>query len=130
MRTHWGIFDTEPLPGQKIIPIDLGKGPDSFFLNMRLAKEFNFGPPLPEETPAASAAKDGKPSPPAAKKPVERKYTLGLGLSSQNVLNHVNLAPPVGVLGSPLFGQSTALASTFGTGSANRTVSADLNFRF
>jgi hypothetical protein len=128
VRTQWGIFDTQPIAGQKIIPINWGKGPDTFVLNMRATKNFNFGKPLPQETraPAPSGAKPAK----ISKRPIERKYNLGFSLAAENVLNHVNLAPPVGVLGSPLFGQSTALASTFGNGSANRTLNVATSFRF
>ncbi len=64
------------------------------------------------------------------KPPIERKYNLRFFVAGENVLNHVNLAPPVGVLGSPLFGQSTALANRFGTGSANRTLNVGTSFRF
>ena len=55
---------------------------------------------------------------------------MGFGLSAQNIFNHPNLAQPVGVLGSSLFGTSTALASAWGNGSANRTVSLETYFRF
>lgn len=129
VRTQWGIFDTEPIAGQQIIPVNWGKGPDAFYLNMRATKNFNFGPPLPQETPAPPPA-GAKASPNTKKHPMERKYNAGFSLDAENVLNHVNLAPPVGVLGSPLFGQSTALAGTFGTGSANRTLNAAFSFRF
>lgn len=124
VRTQWGVFDTDPIAGQKVIPVNYGKGPDSLQLNLRVMKAFNFGPALPQPAVMASAKKVGK------KKPVQRKYSLSLGVSSQNILNWTNLAPPVGVLGSPLFGKSTALSGTFGSGSANRTVSLDLFFRF
>jgi hypothetical protein len=133
VHTQWGVFDTQPIPGQTIIPINWGKGPDTFVLNMRLGKSFNFGPPLPQETPAPpppGATTATAPAKAVAKKPIERKYNIGFIVAAQNVLNHVNLAPPVGVLGSPLFGQSTALASNFGTGSANRTINVGFNFRF
>lgn len=129
VSTPWGVFDTQPIAGQTTIPINWGKGPDSFYLNMRASKNFSFGPPLPQET-AAAPPPGAKPSPSAKKHPVERKYNAGLSLDAENVLNHVNLAPPVGVLGSPLFGQSTALAGTFGSGSANRTLNAAFSFRF
>jgi hypothetical protein len=131
VRTQWGTFDTDPIPGQKIIPINWGKGPDTVVLNMRATKNFNFGPALPQETPApAPAGANGATAAVKAKKPIERKYNIGVGVVAQNAINHVNLAPPVGVLGSPLFGQSTALASNFGTGSANRTLNLTLSFRF
>lgn len=124
VRTQWGVFDTSPIAGQKVIPINYGKGPDSLQLNMRVNKVFNFGPVLPEPPGVISAKK------PAKKKPPQRKYSMSLGVSADNVLNRTNLAPPVGVLGSPLFGKSTALSGAFGSGSANRTVGLALFFRF
>lgn len=130
VRTRWGDFDTAPLPGQKVIPVNDAQGPGTFVMNMRVMKDFNFGPVLPQETPAPAKAGAAKSAAGDKKKPVERKYTLSLGVSSNNVLNHVNLAPPVGVLGSPLFGKSTALSGAFGNGSANRTVNVNLFFRF
>jgi len=128
VHTQWGVFDTDPIPGQTTIPINFGKGPSTFLLNMRLNKQFNFGPPLPQPPAPPGGAKLAAGD--AKKHPPERKYTMGFGVESQNILNRVNLAPPVGVLGSPLFGKSTALATTFGSGSANRTVNLDLFFRF
>jgi hypothetical protein len=139
-RTKWGIFDAQPIAGQKIIPINYGKGPGLFVANLRLMKNFSFGPALPDETPQPPAAngKDAKTATKAdvktagtpEKKPIERKYTLGLGVGSNNIFNHVNLAPPVGVLGSPLFGTSTALTNVFNSGSANRTINLETYFRF
>jgi hypothetical protein len=140
-HTKWGTFDAQPIPGQTIIPINYGKGPSLFIANLRLMKNFTFGPIIPDETPApspAAAAKDGKAEtkpdakPPAKpiKKEIERRYNLGLGISSTNIFNHVNLGPPVGVLSSPLFGTSTSLSGIFGSGSANRTINLDMFFRF
>jgi hypothetical protein len=142
-HTKWGVFDADPLPGQKIIPVNYGKGPGLFLANLRLMKRFSFGPVIPDETPAPpAAAKDAKtdgktetkadaktPAKPV-KKEIQRKYTLAFGVGSNNIFNHVNLAPPVGVLGSPIFGTSTGLATVFGTGSANRTVQLETFFRF
>ena len=39
-----------------------------------------------------------------------RRYNLTFTVSARNVLNRVNLAPPVGNISSPLFDQSIALA--------------------
>jgi hypothetical protein len=129
VHTQWGTFDTQPIAGQTVIPINYGKGPSTVIFNTRLQKNFNFGPALPQETPAPPAP-GTKPSATAKKPPIERKYHLSFFVAGENVLNHVNLAPPVGVLGSPLFGQSTALANRFGTGSANRTMNVGTSFRF
>jgi hypothetical protein len=69
----------------------------------------------------------------------EKKYTLNVGIFFQNLLNNVNLAPPIGNLSSPLFGQSQSVAGSFGgfggggPGSANagnRKISLSLRFNF
>ena len=39
-----------------------------------------------------------------------RRYSLNFTAMARNVLNNVNLAQPVGVLESPLFGKSNALS--------------------
>ena len=141
-QTKFGNFDSDPIVGQSVIPINFGKGPGLFLFNMRISKSFNFGPTIPDETPApVAAAKDAKidakpaeksektPAKPV-KKPIERRYTVGFSVSANNSLNHVNLGPPVGVLGSSLFGTSTSLSSLFGSGSANRTVNLQMFFHF
>jgi hypothetical protein len=46
----------------------------------------------------------------------EGRVTLTFSLNAHNVLNHVNAGPPVGNLGSPLFGRSVATAGGFGAG--------------
>jgi hypothetical protein len=59
-------------------------------------------------------------------------------VSARNAFNHVNLAPPSGILTSPFFGQSTALAggggAGFGGGNAaaagNRKVEIQARFQF
>jgi hypothetical protein len=140
--TKWGTFDTAPMAGQKIIPINYGKGPGLIIANLRLNRSFNFGPKLPEPPappapPAPAGAKDAKPavaSPaktPAKpeKKEIERRYTWNIGITAQNILNHPNRAQPVGVLGSPLFGTSTALTSNWGA-NPDRTINVETSFRF
>jgi Carboxypeptidase regulatory-like domain len=62
-------------------------------------------------------------------------YALTFGVSVLNALNNVNLAPPVGVLGSPLFGQSITLAGgpyslQVGNPVANRIVNVEAAFSF
>ena len=132
--TKWGTFDANPIAGQKIIPINYGKGPGLIVANLRLSRRFSFGPVLPDESaPAAGAANANSAAKPATKpekKEIEHKYTLGFGVSAQNIFNHPNYAPPVGVLGSSLFGESTALATTNGNSSANRIVNVETFFRF
>lgn len=113
--------------------MNYANGPGFIVANLRLMRRFNFGPKLPEEPapPPPAAAPGSKVAAKPVKKEIERKYTWAIGLGSENILNHRNLAQPVGVLGSPLFGQSTALHTAWGeSGSANRTISLETFFRF
>jgi hypothetical protein len=128
VKTRFGTFDTLPIAGQRIIPINYGRGPGFLRLDTNLGKSFHFGPTV---KPPAGAPPP--PPPPAGSKaePPERRYTLSAGVEIDNLLNHVNPAPPIGTLGSPLFGQSNALNSFFSNGgSANRTLNFQVDFRF
>lgn len=66
----------------------------------------------------------------------DRRYSLTFGISARNLLNHVNLGPPVGNLSSPLFAESNSLAGGpgfgFGPGSsaANRKIDFLMTFSF
>src|ERR1700681_4095020 len=41
--TRFGIFDTNPQPGEKIVPRNYGRGPAFFTTNLRISKTFGFG---------------------------------------------------------------------------------------
>jgi len=130
-RTRYGNFDAAPLPGQTIIPINYGNGPSYFTANLSLRRSFSFGPVVPDEAPppAPDAAKNTQKPP--KKKEVERRYNLDLGVTAQNVFNYVNAAQSVGVLTSPLFGKSTALAGIFESSQpGNRIIYLELGFSF
>ena len=63
------------------------------------------------------------------------RYNLTFSLNFNNLLNHTNLANPVGNLGSLLFGQSTSTAGGFGgfgggNPAYNRRIDAQLRFTF
>ena len=118
VATRWGTFDTSPIAGQTIIPRDYGDGPGYFLVNLAVGKSFPVGPVV---KPAAGAA--------AAKGPAARKYTLDFWAESQNLLNHPNLTPPVGTLGSPLFGHSIAVTGASAL-SADRIVDLQMSMRF
>ncbi|HWT02199.1 MAG TPA: hypothetical protein VN256_18250, partial [Pyrinomonadaceae bacterium] len=64
----------------------------------------------------------------------EKRYNLTFSLNFQNLFNHSNLAPPVGNLSSPLFGESTRTLGGFGQGgnpsAGNRRVTATIRFNF
>lgn len=72
--------------------------------------------------------------------PSEKRFTLNVSINFQNLLNNVNLAPPVGNLSSPNFGQSLGLSPSFGgfgggggggsAGAGNRRIYAQLRLNF
>jgi len=84
------------------------------------------------------AANGGGPQGGGGGAPTEKRYTLNVSINFQNLLNHVNLAPPVGNLLSPSFGESLGLAGTFGgfgggggsTGAGNRRIYAQVRLNF
>jgi hypothetical protein len=62
---------------------------------------------------------------------VARRYSLTFTANARNVLNSVNLAPPVAVLESPLFGKSTSLAGgPWSSPAANRSIDLQAMFNF
>jgi len=84
---------------------------------------------------AAGAGPQGGPSGAA---PSEKRFNLNVSINFQNLFNRVNLAPPVGNLLSPSFGQSLGLAGSFGgfgggggsTGAGNRRIYAQVRLNF
>jgi hypothetical protein len=116
-HTRYGAFDVTPQPGETIIPINYGAAPGLIFVETELSRNFKFGP-----RPATAANKPApKPDPP---------YSLNFVVAANNFINHVNPGPPVGVLGSPLFGQSISLNSAFASVAGNRTITLRSVFTF
>jgi hypothetical protein len=125
VKTQFGTFDTSPIAGQTIIPINYGRGPGYLVVNFNIGKTFTFGPALkpPPGTPAPKLAPGQKPT-------VTRRFSLDIGVDGQNLFNQVNLGQPVGTLGSPLFGKSISLANGNNSTSANRIVEISTYLRF
>jgi hypothetical protein len=154
VRTSLGNFDTAPIAGQKIVPINYGTGPSQFGANARLSKRFAIGPksqggfsnngggpggPPPGGGPGGGGpggglgpgGLSGKNGPPQLDAPVTRRFSLGFALMANNVFNNVNLAQPVGVVTASTFNKSTALAGGFfSSQSANRSIDMQVSFSF
>ncbi len=148
----------DPTSPYSQIPINYLTGPSQFTLNLRLAKTFGFGPELGKNgtqqggPPAGGPPGGGGPrggggggggggvgfgggpggrggmfGGPAS----TRRYNLTFSVNARNVLNKVNAAPPIGVLSSPNFGQSVALAGgPFNSAAANRKIELQAMFSF
>ncbi|MGB7188578.1 MAG: carboxypeptidase regulatory-like domain-containing protein, partial [Acidobacteriaceae bacterium] len=127
------------------IPINYGNGPNLFTFNLRAGKSFAFGPEVAHGGfsgggdhyhhghglgPGGLNGGGGGPQRPQGPK-VNRKFNMTLDIQAENLFNIINLAPPTGVIGSPNFGQSNALAGRmFSSGSAARRIDAQLRFSF
>ena len=158
--TPWGLFDINPSPGEAIIPRNDGDGPGNVSINLRVSRTWSFGK-RPEQAMATQGGGPprgmmmggggppgggggggggmrggGGPGGPGGMFGAagSGRYNLTFSISGRNVINHVNYAPPNGNLSSPVFGQSTSLASGFGpyaSGAAgNRKIELQLRFSF
>lgn len=116
VRTRWGNFDTDPIPGQPIIPMNYGSGPSFLMLNMLASRNIGFGP---------------KVNSPGSDQEASRRYQMSLGIEAQNIFNNVNGDMPVGVLTSPLFGDSTSLSKNqFTSTQSNRILYLHMSISF
>jgi len=135
------------------IPINYLTGPNHFTLNLRLAKTFGFGPEVGGKSEAQASEGPGGGGPlgggggprggggfgrggggggfGGGGAASTRRYSLTFSVNARNVLNKVNAATPIGVLSSPNFGQSIALAGgPFSSAAANRKIEVQAMFSF
>ena len=158
LQTPYGAFDLSPSANEARVPFNLGTGPSQFSMNLRMSKSFGIGPkvegggaasgpfggpgggPPPGGGPGGGGPPggglgpgglSGRQGPPRFDQAVPRRYSLTFAAMARNVFNAVNLAQPVGVLESPLFGKSTALAGGFfSSPAANRSIDLQMSFNF
>jgi hypothetical protein len=155
LDTAYGNFDLNPSATAKRIPYDLGTGPSQVSMNLRVSKSFGIGPRVaggvggsqggpgggghgggpggggPPGGGLGPGGLSGSTGPPRLDQTVPRKYSVTFSAMGHNVFNHVNLAAPVGVLDSPLFGKSTALAGGFfNSAASNRSIDVQASFNF
>ena len=159
VKTSYGTFDLDPAWNQSRIPYNFGNGPSQFSMNLRLSKSLGIGPKLTERS-AAGAGGPGGPGgpggggpppgggsgggvglgpgglsgnggPPRLDQAAPRRYSLTFAAMGRNIFNNVSLAQPMGVLGSQLFGKSTALSGGFfSSAAANRSIDLQMSFSF
>jgi uncharacterized membrane protein YgcG len=142
-------FSTTPGQSYTQIPINYLTGPSLFTLNLRLAKSFGFGPEVGKNGAQQSGGGGGG-GPRGGGggggglgrmggggnafnlgAGSSKRYNLTFSVNARNVLNRVNAAPPIGVLSSPDFGRSIALAGgAFSSPAANRRIELQAMFSF
>ncbi len=150
-QTAFGCFDSNPQPGEKIVPVNFLTGPGRFTLNLRLSKTFGFGKKLETARSGAGVGPGasgtfgrGLGGPPGQRggfggrgpggpdgNSTNHRYSLTFSVSARNIFNHVNLATPVGNLSSSLFGLSNGLAGQpFSQSTSNRRIDLQAAFSF
>ena len=158
VQTSYGTLDLDPSANAARIPYNLGTGPGQLSMNTRVSKSFGIGPkiegsgsaggfggpggggPPPGGGPGGGGPPGGglgpgglsrSGGPPRLDQAVARRYSLTFAAMARNIFNNVNLAQPVGVLESPLFGKSNALAGGFFSSPAsNRSIDLQMTFNF
>jgi len=113
--TRFGAFDTNPIPGQTLVPRNYLVGNPMWNFNCRIGRTFAFGS-VKKGTQGVSGTDQGFQAPtasmaggPRQQSGGEKRFSLNLNLFVNNVFNHLNRGGWVGDLSSPLFGQSTAI---------------------
>ena len=152
-RSPYGNFNMAPGANDPRIPINFGTGPASFTVNMRVSKVFGFGresggPQGATQGGGGDGHGHGGPGGPGGgggmrpgmgpggpfgggSSSSTRRYNLTVSAQARNLLNRVNLAPPIGNLSSPDFGRSISLAGgPFGSSAANRRIDLQVQFAF
>jgi len=157
VKTSYGTLDLDPSASETRIPYNFATGPGQFSMNARMSKTFGIGPkvetggsgagfggpgggPPPGGGPGGGGPPGGglgpgglsrSGGPPRFDQAAARRYSLTFAAMARNVFNNVNLAQPVGVLESPLFGKSNALSGGFfSSPAANRSIDLQVMFNF
>ena len=123
IKTRFGAFDTNPLPGQTIVPRNYLIADRMWNINTRVSRTFQFGKPKA----AAPGPPGGRPGGGGGSE--ERRYSINFNVFANNVLNHLNRGGFIGNLSSPLFGQSTSI-NLFRETSNNRRIQFGTQFNF
>ena len=154
--TKYGNFDLNPAADATRIPYNFQTGPGQFSTNLRVSKSIGIGPKVEGGAgggfngppgggggrgpggggppggglgPGGLSSSGGRP--PMFDQQAARRYSLTFTAMGRNIFNDVNLAAPVGVLQSPLFGKSNALAGGFfSSPSSNRSIDLQMSFNF
>ena len=155
LNTKYGNFDLDPAADATRIPYNFQTGPGQFSTNLRVSKTIGIGPRSERAAgggfngpgpgggggrggggapggglgPGGLSSSGGRP--PMLDQQASRRYSLSFTAMGRNIFNNVNLAAPVGVLQSPLFGKSNALAGGFfSSPSSNRSIDLQMSFNF
>ncbi len=136
IATPYGLLDPNPMPGEKLLSRNFGRGPGQIMLNMRIGRTFGFGPSrepggVSSDSgggrgpggggPGGGGGGRGGPSSPfqmggggqgGGGGSSGRRYSLTISMQIRNITNHNNPGPIIGNITSPLFGLANQPAGT------------------
>ncbi|MGI9075494.1 MAG: hypothetical protein ACR2JB_30165 [Bryobacteraceae bacterium] len=122
ISTEYGLLDPNLWASEPILPRNLGRGPATIMLNLRVSKVFSFGPAgqrtvstggrRPQTGPFGGGGSQTNTA------SAGHRYNLAVSASVRNLLNHNNPGPIVGNIESPLFGRAN---QPYGTGTLGGT---------
>jgi hypothetical protein len=143
VATQYGCLDTNPAgKGERIVPYGVGMGPANAVYHVHLSKVIGVGPRVRSaaagttfEGAGTSVSGRGLSGSGAAIRTdasAPRRYNLTFAANAANLFNMVNLGTPNGVLLSPLFNKTQALATGAFSSSTpgNRAISFQATFSF
>ena len=133
-QTSLGCLDTDPQPGETVLPPDIGNSPSSFAVNMRLSRSWGIGPKV--ESSGGPPPGEGGPhggggggghgggrggfggfggpfgggggGMRGGMSNTGRKYSLNFSVQALNLFNNINLGTPSGAV-APFFNSQTGI---------------------
>jgi hypothetical protein len=146
IATQYGLLDPNPIPGERLLSRNFGRGPAQVVLNMRVGRTFSFG----GREHAASGRSDsgsgrprGAPAGPfsigggggGSTSPSSGRYSLTISMQIRNLPNHNNPGAIIGDITSPLFGRANQPFAGVGAGiftesANNRRLELQTRFTF
>ena len=143
VSTAYGCLDTDPVgKDETIVPFDLGTGPANAVYHVRLSKVIGVGPRTRTAGEGQTYTANGNSvsgrgignggAAVRLDQTAPRRFNLTFVIGASNVFNMVNLGSPNGVLLSPLYGKTQALAGgTFANPTpGNRAINFQTTFSF
>ena len=147
IQTPYGLLDPNPIPGEKLVPRNYGRGPGQISVNLRLQKTFGFGAEKGESKSGGGRGQSAGTANPVLASgglvmrniigtpSTRRRYNLTIGISVRNVLNHTNPGPIIGDITSPFFGRANQMAGGlngegFSENADNRRLESQIRFQF
>jgi hypothetical protein len=148
VQTPYGNFDTDPIPGETLVPMNYGTAPSEFSTNLALSKTIGFGPEKRGRGGFGGGGGGGRGRGEGGLGPrglsgggggggfgfgggSNRKYQVTFMVRARNLFNNVNYAAPGSVVGSPQFLHYTSLAGGFfSSPSSNRSLDLQVRFSF